>query len=114
MEYYEGKPLQATIDRLRTVLSHPPLEIIASALLPLTEWDASIKKLFTAYDGFVGVLADDAKRKHLDELPVEEIEGDAIAAESRGLSHDFRDAIAELFLTKETELGRLTLEYGVF
>jgi len=120
-EFYSKKPVEAVIDRLREILANPPLEILALSLLPYDKFDGSIKKLFTAYDDFIGMLADDTllpneitKRKHLDTLPVEQIEGDAVATEARDISHRFRDAIGELFLTKDTELGILTLEYGVF
>ena len=99
----------------------PPLEILASALLDYHSFDDSIKKLFTAYNDFVGMLADETllpsgltKREHLDALSVDRIDGDAVASEARDISHRFRDAISELFLTKDTEVGRLTLEYGVF
>jgi len=54
------------------------------------------------------------KREHLDALHADQIDGDRVAGEARPISHRFRDAISELFLTKETELGRLTIEYGVF
>ncbi|MHB8304159.1 MAG: nucleotidyltransferase domain-containing protein [Acidobacteriaceae bacterium] len=120
-EFYKGKPVEHVIHRLREVLVQPPLEILASSLLIYTPFDDSIKNLFTAYDEFVGMLADDTllssgltKRKHLDTLHVDRIEKDPIASEAREISHRFRDAISELFLTKDTELGRLTLEYGVF
>jgi predicted nucleotidyltransferase len=120
-KFYKTKPVQAVIDRLRSVLSQPPLEILALSLLAYNSFDDSIKKLFTAYDEFVGMLADDTllpngwtKREHLDRLAVEQTEGDTVASEARDISHRFRDAIGELFLTKDTELGRLTLEYGVF
>ena len=112
--FYKGKPVEAVIDRLRNVLLQPPIEIVASSLLSYTSFDQSIRKLFTSYDQFVGLLADDSKRDHLDALPVESIEGDLIAREARDISHSFRDAISEIFLTKDTELGRLTLEFGVF
>jgi predicted nucleotidyltransferase len=120
-EFFSAKPVEAVIHMLRQVLAQPPLEIIASALLPYSDFDGSIKKLFTAYDEFVGMLADErelptglTKRKHLDVLPVDQIDGDAVANEAREISHRFRDAIAELFLTRETEIGQLTIEYGVF
>jgi predicted nucleotidyltransferase len=120
-EFYRGKPVGAVIDRLRVVLAQPPLEIVASSLLVYTVHDSSIKKLFTAYDEFVGMLADESrlpngltKREHLDRLPVDRIEGDQVANQARDISHRFRDAISELFLTKDTQLGELTLEYGVF
>lgn len=120
-DFYRGKSVEATIERLREVLMEPPLEILASALLDYHSFDDSIKKLFTAYNDFVGMLADETllpsgltKREHLDALPVDRIDGDAVASEARDISHRFRDAISELFLTKDTEVGRLTLEYGVF
>jgi predicted nucleotidyltransferase len=120
-EFYQGKPVEAVINRLRAVLARPPLEILASSLLPYASFDESIKRLFTAYDEFLGMLADEnplenglTKRKHLDLLRVEDIEGDPVANEARDISHRFRDGISDLFLTKDTELGRLTLEYGVF
>jgi hypothetical protein len=109
------------INRLREVLAKPPLEILALSLLPYVSFDESIKRLFTAYDDFVGMLADEiplangrTKRKHLDLLRVEEIGNDPVASEAREISHRFRDGVSDLFLTKDTELGRLTLEYGVF
>jgi predicted nucleotidyltransferase len=120
-DFYRGRPVQATIERLREVLANPPLEILASAMLDYSEHDKSIKKLFDAYDDFVGMLADETtlsngqtKRQHLDSLPVEHIDADTIASEARDISHRFRDAITDLFLTNDTELGKLTLEYGVF
>lgn len=120
-EFYQRKPVEAVINRLRVVLSQPPLEILASSLAPYTAFDSSIKKLFTAYDEFIGMLADEThlssgknKREHLDTLPVEKIEGDPVAKEARDISHRFRDAITEIFLTRDTELGKLTIEYGVF
>jgi predicted nucleotidyltransferase len=119
--FYKSKPVEAVIDHLRRVLAQPPLEIIASSLIPYGDFDSSIKKLFTAYDEFVGMLADETplsngktKREHLDTLPLDKIEGDAVASQARDVSHRFRDGISEIFLTKDTELGRLTLEYGVF
>jgi predicted nucleotidyltransferase len=121
VEFYKSKPVEAVIDRLRLVLAQPPLEILASSLIPYSTFDESIKKLFTAYDEFIGMLADETllpggltKRDHLDTLHVDKIEGDPVATQAREISHRFRDAITELFLTRDTELGKLTIEYGVF
>jgi predicted nucleotidyltransferase len=120
-EFYERKPIEAIISRLRECLSKPPLEMVASSLLPYYDYDGSIRKLFTAYNDFVGILADETlmstgltKRDHLDKLLLDDIQGDSVAGEAREISHRFRDAIAEIFLTPETPLGRLTIEYGVF
>jgi hypothetical protein len=120
-EFYLRKPIEAIICKLRGILSKPPLEIVASSLLPYSDYDSSIRKLFTAYDDFVGIPADEVlmgngrtKREHLDELLPDDIQGDPVAGEAREISHRFRDAIAEIFLTPETPLGRLTIEYGCF
>jgi len=79
------------------------------------------KRLFDSYDQFVGMLADDKSscngrtiRDHLDWLPVDLLGSDEIATEGRNLSHEFRDAIKDIFLNEENELGRMTIEYGVF
>jgi predicted nucleotidyltransferase len=120
-DFYQKKPVEAVVSKLRDVLSQPPLEIIASSLLAYPEYNASIRKLFNAYNEFVGMLADETllpsgvtKRQHLDTLSVADIAGDSVASQARDISHLFRDAIAEIFLTPETILGRLTIEYGVF
>jgi predicted nucleotidyltransferase len=112
--FYKEKPVEAVIARLRQVLALPPLEIVASSLRDYTAYDSSIRKLFTAYNSFIGMLADETKRDHLDKLSVDSIAGDLIAGEAREISHQFRDAISEIFLTNDTELGKLTIEYGVF
>ena len=120
-DFYRSKPLEETIALLRIRLRQTPLEIVASALQRMSGADDSIGKLFTAYDSFVGMLADETllesgqtKRKYLDTLPADSIDGDPVAKEARQISHSFRDAISEIFLNRDTELGRLTLEYGVF
>jgi predicted nucleotidyltransferase len=112
--FYKGKPVEDVIARLRSVLRQPPLEILAFSLLSYANHDEAIKRLFTSYDRFLGMLANEATRERLDTIPVEEIEGDPVATDARNASHEFRDAIAELFLTSKTELGKLTIEYGVF
>jgi hypothetical protein len=53
-------------------------------------------------------------RKHLDELPIELLGNDSTATKGRDISHRFRDAIAEIFLTDKNDLGKMTIEYGVF
>ena len=53
-------------------------------------------------------------RDHLDKLPIESLGTDAVAGKVREISHRFRDAIGAIFLSDKTELGRMTIEYGVF
>ncbi len=118
--YSEGR-VQSVIDLLVTVLSKAPLEIIATALAREQSLDEPAKALFTAYDEFIGLMADDTplangntRRKQLDLISVGELEDDPTAKLSRDISHRFRDAIESIFLRSDTDISRLTIEYGVF
>jgi predicted nucleotidyltransferase len=120
-DFYSVKQVQTVIQRLLAFLSYPPLEIIATALLREEKLDVHSKNLFDAYDEFLGMLSNDDPlpsgktiRKHLDELPVERLGNDEIAARGREISHRFRDAIRAIFLSESSELGKITIEYGVF
>jgi hypothetical protein len=113
--------VQPLIDLLMGVLAKPPLEIIAFALGRDPSLDKQSKQLFEAYDEFLGMMADETPscsgmtiRDHLDQLPSESLGSDEVASRGRDTSHRFRDAIASIFLNSETELGRMTIEFGVF
>lgn len=120
-DFYATKHVQGVIQRLTKVLTKPPLEILASALIRDSALDIHSKQLFDSYDEFLGMLADETPscngktiRKHLDELPVELLGSDPTATKGRDISHRFRDAIAAIFLTDKNDLGKMTIEYGVF
>jgi predicted nucleotidyltransferase len=119
--FYEQCQVQPLIDLLMGVLAKPPLEIVAFALARDSSLDEQSKRLFDSYDEFLGMLADetlscDGKtiRDHLDQLPSENLGSDDVASRGREISHRFRDAIASIFLNAETELSRMTIEFGVF
>jgi hypothetical protein len=120
-DFYSIKQVQAVIERLRVVLMKPPLEIVAYALLRDPSLDPHSKQLFDSYDEFLGMLADDTPscegrtiREHLDKLSVEKLGSDETASRGREISHRYRDAIGAIFLSEKNELGRMTIEYGVF
>ncbi len=119
--FYGSKAVQPVVDHLQKTLSLPPLQLIARVLLRYDELWPSASALFGTYDRFLGILADGSfltngktPRKHLDELPFEELEDDEVFREARELSHRFRDAVQDIFLRSKTDLSRLTIEYGVF
>lgn len=119
--FYSPKQVQGLIQRLMSILAKPPLEIIAAALLRDPTLDTHSKQLFDSYDEFLGMLADETTliagktiRKHLDDLSVDLLGSDETATRGREISHRFRDAIAAIFLTDKNELGKMTIEYGVF
>ncbi len=102
------------IARLQSVFEETPLEILAGALLRYPHLDESARRILQAYDEFVGILADDTQRKHLDKLGEEEAENDEIFQRARGVSHDFRDGLLELFFDEQSGMNDLTRNYGVF
>ncbi len=99
---------------LRDFLKRTPLQILATALLAFPHLDPAARTLFGAYDRFLGLLADKTSRDHLDKLPLDPSPEDATWQEARRITHEFRDALLEIFFDKESGLYDLTRMYGVF
>lgn len=119
--FYGNKAVQPIVVHLQKTLRLAPLQLIASVVLDFENIWEPASSLFGAYDQFIEILADESllsdgktPRKHLDELALEELENDVVFREARELSHRFRDAVHDIFLKSQTELSRLTIEYGVF
>ena len=108
-----GNP-QLLIEHLRSVLGQTPLDILATRLLQYEDLLGASKKLFDAYDKFIGLLADEESRKHLEGLPLGNLESDSVYQEARSIRHAFGDALTGIFLTPGSELYNLTIQYGVF
>jgi predicted nucleotidyltransferase len=102
------------VRHLRRVLAQTPLEIVASVINRQDHLRPIGVRLFSAYDVFIGVLRDPEKRVRLDGLSAEAEENDSIHQELRGASHDFRDAVLDLFFDERTMLNELTRTYGIF
>lgn len=116
----DGSP-QPLIEHLRKNLSMTPLEALASRLLHYEKVFSISKRLFDSYDRFVGLLADrnpvksgKSPREHLDKLSVDRLETDEIFQQARSIRNEFGKALKELFLEPNTELYKLTIEFGVF
>jgi hypothetical protein len=60
------------------------------------------------------MLSDPDLRDHLEELPEGSADGDVDYRRARELSHNFRDALLEVFFDEASGLGELTRLYGVF
>ncbi len=106
---------EIVIEYLQTAFSVlTPLEILAGTLLHHTHLQNSARKLFDSYDAFVGILADENKRKHLEDLKEDDADSDSVYQEARSLSHTFRDGLTELFFDTESGMDVLTKKYGVF
>lgn len=121
VELSKSRNPQPLIAYIRGILNMTPLEILADRLARYESALQTSKKLFDAYDRFIGFLADNKHtisgrppREHLDQLTVNELETDPIFQEARKIRHDFGEALSSLFLKPGTDLYDLTLKYGVF
>ncbi len=99
---------------LRKSLKLTPLEILATTLSAFPNLDAAGRKAFDAYDRFLGMLSDKKTREHLEELPPGTEGRDATWQEARRTTHEFRDALLEIFFDEQSKLYDLTKTYGVF
>ena len=120
-EFSKSRNPQPLIDHLRTVLNMTPLEIVASRLANYESALQISKRLFDAYDKFIGMLADNtptsngkSPREHLANLSVEDLESDKVFQEARKIRQEFGKALSDLFLKPGLDLYNLTVEYGVF
>ena len=99
---------------LRGLLDKTPLDLTAETLWRFAEKPKAIRDFFSAYEGFLGVLSDPAKRTRLEKLTPNQLEQDSLYAEAREISHRFRDAVESIFLVPDNPIGELTIRYGVF
>ncbi len=94
-------------------LQMTPLESLASAVSRFGDDDLG-RKIFTAYDRFLGILLDPESRKALKELRIENALSSNVWKEAHAASQDFRDGLEGLFLKRDGLLRDLTLRFGVF
>jgi hypothetical protein len=80
----------------------------------LKELSNTVGEKLPADEKFLGVLKSKKKREELKELTFEEAPQHTVFIEVRKLGHEFQEALERLFLTRGTNLGDLTLRYGVF
>jgi len=93
---------------LRDFLRLTPLEILATTLLAFPHLDPTALVLFNAYDRFLGLLADQTSHDYLESLPPDPEPHDATWAEARCITHEFRDALLEMFFDERSRLHDLT------
>jgi predicted nucleotidyltransferase len=102
------------IEHLVRIFQTTPLEIIATVLYQYSHLDQTARKILGSYNDFIGMLADERVRSHLEQMTEENADADATYQRARGLSHTFRDGLLAFFFDPKSELESLTKNYGVF
>ena len=101
-------------EHLRNFIKKTPLEILATFLLELKIKRSTARSLFSAYNSFLALLNDSAKRNHLKNLRQDNISGDKVFEEVRVFSREFQRGLTDLFFNDNKKLRDLTIFYGVF
>lgn len=109
-----GQPELSSTEHCFHALLLTPLELLARACIKLDLSKFDVTALFRDYDRFLAILATTEKRNELKGLTFEQSESNPLFQEVRALGHDFQNSLNHIFLTPDTELGKLTLKYGVF
>lgn len=102
------------VEHLEAVFRETPLEIVAEVLLRYPHLDEAAKKIFSSYNDFLGILANDQNRSKLESLTEDLADDDEIYQRARQFSHAFRDGLLDFFFDPKSELDSLTKNYGVF
>jgi len=106
--------VEKRVEHFKRLLEKPPLEILAEHLMNHHHLDGAAKKIFNAYDRFLGALANETDRKVLEEMSEEDRGESDLYRSVRQATHEFRDALLEVFFDDQSGLGNLTKSYGVF
>jgi hypothetical protein len=112
--YTDPERRSEVIENLSSMFEEKPLGLIAHFIHERPHLHPIGSRLFGAYDSFLGLLHDSASRKTLEDLPSEDFATNETYIFARNLSHDFSDAILELFFDEKSDLQELTRLYGVF
>lgn len=114
LDDYDTDHLLPAVEMMSETFRMPPLEILAAQLIRHEALYPATQELFSSYDLFVGLLADNEKRSRLSTLKRNEADTDPTYIEARDITHRFRDAIQAIFLTPTSPIGELAIRYGVF
>lgn len=113
-DLFNSNSVQPLIEFFEQRLNRTPLQWVAGAVLPFPELYAPAKKFFDAYDQFLALLDDEGRRNELEQQGADDALEASAFSYARQQSHEFRDAIREIFLQRGNPIGELTIDYGVF
>ena len=102
--------VQLLLDRTRI----PPLQQLAEVALSSSVSSETARKIFDAYDDFIGVLSDEEKRDHLQKLTFDEFRHDQLFRDVQRITAKFQDGLDKMFFEEDVVLTKLIRDYGVF
>ena len=102
------------VEHMEQVFRESPLDIVAGVLLRSPHLETAARRILGSYDEFLGILADQPSRDHLEELMEDCAHSDKLYQHARELSHTFRDGLQDFFFDHDSGLESLTKAYGVF
>jgi predicted nucleotidyltransferase len=102
------------VDYFSEVFHATPIEIVSDVLLRYPHLDVAADKILGSYNAFLGILADDGQRNHLESLSEGHAEQDSLFQCARGLTHEYRDGLLAVFFDTRSGIDNLTKNYGVF
>jgi hypothetical protein len=100
-------------DHILQYVGKTPLDIVALAAKEHGIEASITRNLFSAYDDFLGLMADREKREHLKKLRAEVSRKDKVFGEVRDCSERFSEAVRLIFF-EHAKLSSFTQKYGVF
>ena len=100
-------------DHILRYVTKTPLDIVALAVREHGIEASIAEALFSAYDDFLGLMADPEKREHLKKLKADASRDDRVFGQIRDCSERFSEALKVIFF-QHPKLCVLTQKYGVF
>lgn len=101
-------------DHLLHFANRTPIENVAWLALEFDAQADVVHDLFDAYDSFLGILADEEKRKRLEPLTPETMTADPLFTETRQIGDRFQAGLTKLFFGTDARLTDVAQQYGVF
>lgn len=105
---------ELVVEHLESVFQKTPLEVIADVLLRYPHLDQVARKIMDSYSEFIGTLADQEKRTHLENLTPDKLTADAIYQRLYEVSVQLQDGLMNLLFDSKSGLDVLTKHYVVF
>lgn len=101
-------------EHIREMTDIAPLDLFARTCMNRGVKPETARDVFSAYDVFLGALADPDIRDRLDKVPFDEATNDEVYEKLRGASSKFRRGVNAIFFDEHEKLPRLVRNYAVF